>query len=454
MQALLGREIHVTSSGTHRVASGPRLGEARTGDAHASDSTGIRRAAVRRVGGGSTSGPGLLRTFRVSRNLTMRRSHRESVRAGRSRDTPALRRAPESRLYGVPSRGWIVALGLAAIASLASPAGVAGQARPTGEPPEPSPLPISIGLYVADFPDLDEDEKTFEFEATLSLHWRDGRLAFDPAEEGAGERVWEGDYQFAEVFPGWWPQLVLRNQAGPYERQSVTLRVRPDGSVSYEERIQAVAEATLDLHAVPFDRQVYEIVFALAGFGSERVRLVPDPDRSGRAERMTLIQWEVGELAWEEREFDAPVAAPHEGGVSAVTFRLPLERRPGYILYTVVFPLMLLVALTWSVFWMDRESLGSRMDLSFIGILTVVAFQIVVGDKLPRIPYLTLLNAFLYLSYAFLAASVVVNLRVGALDAKGESGRGDRLDRRCRWAFPAGYFAGTALLCAYYVIRY
>ncbi len=327
------------------------------------------------------------------------------------------------------------------------------QSRTPAPPPE-APVPVSIGLYVADFPDLDEDEKTFEFEATLSLHWRDDRLAFDPDQEGADEKVWQGDFQFAEVFPGWWPQLVLRNEAGQYERQSVTLRVRPDGFVSYEERLQAIAEANLDLHAVPFDRQVYEIVFALSGFGADRVRLVPDADQSGRSDKMTLIQWKLGELTWEELEFDAPVAAPHEGGVSAVAFRLPLERRPGYILYTVVFPLMLLVALTWSVFWMDRESLGTRMDLSFIGILTVVAFQIVVGDKLPRIPYLTLLNAFLYLSYAFLAASVVVNLRVGALDAKGEFERGNRLDRRCRWLFPAGYLAGTAILCAYYVIRY
>ena len=343
---------------------------------------------------------------------------------------------------------------LALLTAVALPRALAAQALPTGEPPGPAPLPISIGLYVADFPDLDEDEKTFEFEATLSLHWRDERLAFDPAQAGAAEMVWEGDYQFAEVFPGWWPQLVLRNESGQYERQAVTLRVRPDGSVSYEERLQAIAEANLDLHAVPFDRQVYEIVFALAGFGSERVRLVPDPARSGRSDEMTLIQWELGPFSWEEIEFDAPVAAPHEGGVSAVVFRLPLERRPGYILYTVVFPLMLLVALTWSVFWMDRESLGTRMDLSFIGVLTVVAFQIVVGDRLPRIPYLTLLNAFLYLSYAFLAASVVVNLRVGALDAKGEFERGNRLDRRCRWMFPAGYLTGTALLCAYYVIRY
>ena len=333
------------------------------------------------------------------------------------------------------------------------PAFAVAQDRTAG-PPGPAPFPVSIGLYVADIPDLDEDEKTFAFEATLSLHWRDARLAFDPAAEGTGERVWQGDYQFAEVFPGWWPQLVLRNEAGQYERQSVTLRVRPDGSVSYEERLQAVAEANLDLHAVPFDRQVYEMVFALAGFGVERVRLVPDPGRTGRSEKMSLIQWNIGDMSWDEVQFDAPVAAPHEGGVSAVVFRLPLERRPGYVLYSVVFPLMLLVALTWSVFWMDRESLGTRMDLSFIGILTVVAFQIVVGDKLPRIPYLTLLNAFLYLSYAFLAASVVINLRVGALDARGEHQRGNRLDRRCRWMFPAGYLAGTALLCAYYVIRY
>jgi hypothetical protein len=55
---------------------------------------------------------------------------------------------------------------------------------------------------------------------------------------------------------------------------------------------------------------------------------------------------------------------------------------------------MILIALSWAVFWMDRESLGDRMDISFIGILTVVAFQIVVSDQLPRISYFTIVSSF------------------------------------------------------------
>ena len=47
------------------------------------------------------------------------------------------------------------------------------------------------------------------------------------------------------------------------------------------------------------------------------------------------------------------------------------------MLKVVVLPLTLLVVLTFSVFWMDRPSLGDRMDISFIGLLTVVAYQII-----------------------------------------------------------------------------
>jgi hypothetical protein len=80
----------------------------------------------------------------------------------------------------------------------------------------------------------------------------------------------------------------------------------------------------------------------------------------------------------------------------------------------VVFPFVILVGLTWSVFWMDRESLGSRMDISFIGVLTVVAFQIVVSDRLPRISCFTIMSSFMYVNYLTLAAGVFVNLRVSS----------------------------------------
>ena len=139
---------------------------------------------------------------------------------------------------------------------------------------------------------------------------------------------------------------------------------------------------------------------------------------------------------------------------SVVVVTLELARHPGFVLRVVVLPMALLVVLSWSVFWMDRESLGNRMDVSFIGILTVVAYQIMIGSSLPRIPYFTLMSAFIYVSFFTMSASALVNLVVDRFDRTGKKERGDRLDRVCRWAFPAGYATLLLLSMAYFFVRY
>ena len=106
----------------------------------------------------------------------------------------------------------------------------------------------------------------------------------------------------------------------------------------------------------------------------------------------------------------------------------------------VVVPLALIVMLSWSVFWMERSSLGDRISISFIGILTAVAYQIVVSEIQPHISYMTLMHGFLNLSLLIMCATVVINLVVGALDRQGKSAAGDRVDRGCRWIFPLTYF--------------
>ena len=101
--------------------------------------------------------------------------------------------------------------------------------------------------------------------------------------------------------------------------------------------------------------------------------------------------------------------------------------------------LVLIVMLSWSVFWMERSSLGDRISVSFIGILTAVTYQIVLSEILPQISYLTLIHGFLNLSFLIMCATVVINLVVGALDRKGMTELGDLVDYRCRWVFPLIY---------------
>ncbi len=128
-----------------------------------------------------------------------------------------------------------------------------------------------------------------------------------------------------------------------------------------------------------------------------------------------------------------------EEGTSVFVYEMKIRRLSMFIMRLVVLPLFLVVVLSWSVFWMDRSSIGDRMSVSFVGLLTVVAYQIVLGDILPQIAYLTLINVFVNFSFMLMCATIVVNLIVGEYDRRGKPEVGNLLDKRCRRIFPIVY---------------
>ena len=73
--------------------------------------------------------------------------------------------------------------------------------------------------------EIDDEKETFEFAGVLTLRWHDKRQVFDPSAAGVDEKVYQGGYQFDEVFTGWFPQVVLVNESGLYETDGVVLRV-------------------------------------------------------------------------------------------------------------------------------------------------------------------------------------------------------------------------------------
>ena len=97
---------------------------------------------------------------------------------------------------------------------------------------------------------------------------------------------------------------------------------------------------------------------------------------------------------------------------------------------------------------MERASLGDRISVSFIGILTVVAYQVVMSEILPRIAYVNWMNGFLNFSLLTMGGTVLVNLTVGALEQQGRSELAHRIDHRCRWIFPLAYLGFILLLFA------
>ncbi len=316
------------------------------------------------------------------------------------------------------------------------------------------PLVVGTSFQLLAINDIDDKDETFEFVGVLTLKWRDQRLAFDPAQERVSEKIYQGDYQINQVFTGWSPQVVLLNQSGLFETSASFLRIQPDGAATLTQMINAVAEVKLSMRRLPFDRQRLEAIFGVFGFDKTRVLLRAEPEQANEPKaEISIDQWTVTDKQFLTRELMTPEIG--SGSTSSLfVLSLDVRRDSFFLIRLVILPLAFIVMLSWSVFWMDRASLGDRLSICFVGILTAVAYQIVVGDLLPHIAYVTFMNAFLNISFFMMSAAVVVNLVIGSYERRGRTDVGDMIEYRCRWIFPATYIGLSSLALAASFIFY
>ena len=297
-------------------------------------------------------------------------------------------------------------------------------------PPANGPAVVKVSFELQGINGIDDEAETFEFNGLLRLTWKDPRQAFTPAEAGVPEKIYQGAYQFEEISPAWYPQLFLANESGLFETDAVTLWIRPDGTNVLSYSVNAIAESHLSMRRYPFDNQTLKAVFTTPGIRTDEVTF--ESETAACASGMQVSQWNIEGVE---------ITTEAMSGSPAFVVNVAAMRDPMFTLRLVALPLALIVMLSWSVFWMERSSLGDRISISFVGILTAVAYQIVVGDLLPHVSYITLMHAFLNLSFFVMCATVVINLVVGACDKRGKHELGDVIDHWCRWLFPIGYLS-------------
>ena len=78
-------------------------------------------------------------------------------------------------------------------------------------------------------------------------------------------------------------------------------------------------------------------------------------------------QWRLTHLSTSTRDRQASYAG-RQGVASEFVVSMDVERESFFVVRLVVIPLILIVMLSWSVFWMERSLLADRINVSFIGL--------------------------------------------------------------------------------------
>ena len=111
------------------------------------------------------------------------------------------------------------------------------------------------------------------------------------------------------------------------------------------------------------------------------------------------------------------------GSFSTITVTFSFKRRIGYFLIQVFFPNIIVVLISWIVFWMEKEDIGNRMALGITCILTIMFLLGSLNGPLPHVSYPKALDWYLLMSFVFvfLAAVeciIVYVLNVSAIEDK------------------------------------
>lgn len=356
---------------------------------------------------------------------------------------------------------WLCLVPLALIivlAALAAPAFAQDDSQPADDivtRPPTSGTEVEINLFVRDILTVDELNTLVEIDALLSARWMDKRQSFDCDAERSGPRVYSGESATEQFKAGLWqPEFHVREGRGPRAVSELAVIVSCEGSVRYEERFVATLDQDFDgLNEFPFDHHTIRVTiepFAIGQTGRVIFR------RFEKLEGLTpdFDLFDAGNWESEEWTFSATNAGQTiEPSSVALTTLVEIDRKSTFYILNIVLPLIVIVALSWAVFWMKPSALAERMGVATTSLLTVVAFDFLTNDDLPKLAYTTRLDAFYNVSYLFVALTVAASLIVlarsretlpGWLAGEGNQ-RFAQVDSVSQRVFPVAYLGMVSL---------
>jgi hypothetical protein len=268
---------------------------------------------------------------------------------------------------------------------------------------------------------------------TMTASWCDPRLAFDRRKAGKEVRSFHGQDGETETQRIWTIQAFPVNQVGAISAPQRVIHERFDGLVSVVINVDIRLSTDYDLRRFPFDQQTLTLDLESFAWNADQVVFVADESTSGFADDFVMPEWTIVDASANSTLVDVARA---EESFSRFTLAIVIDRKSGFYVWKVLLPLLIIVALSWSVFWMRDEKFAVRVRTSATGILTIVAYQFMAAKDLPRVAYLTLIDKIMVASFILLAITVIESLVISRIT---DQGLARKIDRKARWVFPLSY---------------
>lgn len=310
----------------------------------------------------------------------------------------------------------------AMIATVAALVGIAAAQEPKPDS-EAEPKKVSVRVGLLDFNEVDDGKQSFTANIYFEAKWRDESLAHKGPLEITKPK--------SEV---WNPQFSIVNRRGAVTATLPEIvRISPSGDVTYSQRIYGDFSQYLDLKDFPFDTQEFSIQ-VVSPHKANEIDVVQNSELPSRiAEKITLPDWTINDWSVTFDDFRVESGAIPRG---AFALKFVAKRKQGYFIYKIILPLVLIVTMSWVVFWIPLAVTAPRIGLPATVMLTLIAYRYSIDQIIPQISYLTRIDMFILLATVLVYFSLIETAIAAALHERNHKKWARQLDRVCRVVFP------------------
>ena len=303
-----------------------------------------------------------------------------------------------------------------------------------------TPVDVAVGLYVTNFVGIDETRESFEVGGYLTAKWMDPRLVVpsDQADAPKEPRKFSLDKL-------WTPSIESANSIS-HKTTQYLLSADSKGLVTYIERFDANLSSDFYMKKFPFDTQVLRFQFHPFLSGASEIRFAPQPLRStgvSPEQHTELAAWHIVDVRYAtEKVFEDREIPPTSGA----DFQIIVKRRSGFYVWKIFVPLLMLTMIPMTVFWIDVSLFDWVLKIPMTMLLSMVAFEFTIARDLPRVGYLTFLDAVFLASFTFCFLCIFEIAAVFLLQQHGRRPLAVKLHAKGKWAYPLAYFALISVL--------
>jgi hypothetical protein len=154
----------------------------------------------------------------------------------------------------------------------------------------------------------------------------------------------------------------------------------------------------------PFDRQQIKVfMYQSRGDVSSYHALISDFTKRellNFQKKNNIISWNIVDNNFSYKLFKGPNNDFHNMGVELT---LDIERKSDYYIKKIIFPIFIILTVCWSALWVNRREIESRLTITIVCLLSLIAYNFVIDSEMPKLEYLTIMDYIILVSYVYAA---------------------------------------------------